>query len=137
VIDPKSLARYGVSGSQGFARLTATVFDPVLLKVRVKKPKMRRTLGYFAQHKFGTAAVGDRVKDLGFEPGDIRRSSRVGAEPTRRRPPPLLNMLNFGTFANSCAKLRIRFVIDEVISQNTLRTINLFVRDLEDRKVLP
>src|SRR6476646_5187232 len=69
-IDPKSLARYSVSGSQGFAKLTATVFDPLLLKVRMKKPKMRRTLGYFTQHEFGTAAVGDRVKDLGFELGD-------------------------------------------------------------------
>ena len=103
----------------------------------MKKPKMRRTLGYFTQHEFGTAAVGDRVKDLGFELGDIGTPSRVGAGQTRRRPPPMLNMLNFGTFANSCAKLRIRFVIDEVISQNALRTINLFVRALEDRKVLP
>ena len=78
MIDPKSLARYGVSGSQGFARLTATVFDPLLLKVRVKKPKMRRTLGYFAQHKFGTAAVGDRIKDLGFEPGIYEGCRELG-----------------------------------------------------------
>jgi hypothetical protein len=72
-VDPTTLERYhietSVSGSPVYSRLTAKPFDPVLLKERVQKPKMRRTLGYFVQHKFGTPAVEAKLKEYGFEPG--------------------------------------------------------------------
>jgi hypothetical protein len=72
-IDTVTLARYhietSVSGSQVYSKLTAKEFDPSLLKVRVQKPKMRRTLGYFIQHKFGTPAVIEKLAEYGFKPG--------------------------------------------------------------------
>jgi hypothetical protein len=140
-IDPKSLARYhietSVSGSQGFAKLTATVFDPLLLKVRVKKPKMRRTLGYFAQHKFGTAAVGDRLKDYGFEPGEYTKvvvswgwtdEAKAAADAEG------IELWDFRELMRQIAdSIRDR---RSYFTDDTLRTINLFVRALDDKKVL-
>ena len=70
-IDPVSLGRYhietGVSVSQVFSKLTAEKFDPVLLKERVHVARMRRTLGYFIEHKFGPKPVTDKLKEYGFK----------------------------------------------------------------------
>lgn len=56
-IDPVTLKRYhietSVSGSSVYSRLTANEFNADLLKDRVQKAKMRRTVGYFVEHKFG------------------------------------------------------------------------------------
>ncbi len=71
-IDPVTLRRYhietSVSGSQVYSKLTGKDFDPALLKVQ--KPKMRRTLGYFIQHKYGTPAVIDKLAEFGFKGKD-------------------------------------------------------------------
>ena len=72
-IDPVTLARYhietGVSGSQVYSKLTDKEFDPALLKVRVQMAKMRRTLGYFIEHKFAPKEVVAKLAEYGFKPG--------------------------------------------------------------------
>ena len=66
-VNPVTLERYhietSVSGSQVFAKLTAKTFDPILIKKRVQKPAMRRTLGYFVESKFGKPEVVAKLKD--------------------------------------------------------------------------
>ncbi len=58
-----------VSVSQAFSKLTGKNFDPNLLNVKVSKPKMRRTVGYFVQYKFGAPGVVEKLNALGFLPG--------------------------------------------------------------------
>jgi hypothetical protein len=69
-IDPVTLQRYhiesSVSASKGFSRLTAKTFDPEDLKVRVKIPAARRTLGYFRDRKFAAAGVTARFTGIRF-----------------------------------------------------------------------
>jgi hypothetical protein len=62
-----------VSVSQVYSKLTDKTFDPALLKVRVQVPKMRRTLGYFVEHKFGPKAVTDKLKEYGFKSGAYKK----------------------------------------------------------------
>lgn len=70
-IDPVTSARYhietGVSASKVFSKLTAEKFDPALLKERLHVARMRRTLGYFIEHKFGPKPVTDKLKEYGFK----------------------------------------------------------------------
>lgn len=62
-----------VSVSHAFSKLTGKDFDPTLLNVKVQKPKMRRTVGYFVQHKFGSPGVKEKLTELGFLPGQYRK----------------------------------------------------------------
>jgi hypothetical protein len=62
-----------VSVSHAFSKLTARDFDPNLLNVKVSKPKMRRTIGYFVEYKFGATGVVEKLKELGFLPGEHQR----------------------------------------------------------------
>ena len=72
-IDPASLERYhiesSVSGSKVYSKLTGKKFDPALLKERVQKPKMRRTLGYFIDHKFEPPEIIAKLEQYGFKRG--------------------------------------------------------------------
>jgi hypothetical protein len=76
-INPVTLARYhiesSVSGSKTYSKLTGKPFDPALLKVRVQKPKMRRTLGYFIVHKFKASAVVTKLAEYGFKKGSYTK----------------------------------------------------------------
>jgi hypothetical protein len=76
-IDPVTDIRYhietSVSGSLVYSKLTGEVFDPALLKVRVQKPKMRRTLGYFIAQKFGTPAIVQKLAEYGFKEGSYKK----------------------------------------------------------------
>ncbi len=58
-----------VSVSNAFNKLTGKAFEPELLNVKVQKPKMRRTIGYFLRHKFGAPGVIAKLEELGFHPG--------------------------------------------------------------------
>ncbi len=73
-IDPVSLNRYhiesGVSVSGSFSKLTAKPFSEKALKIRVKQPAQRRTLGYFTERKFGDPNVVGKLQEYGFVPGD-------------------------------------------------------------------
>lgn len=135
-IDPVTLARYhieiSVSGSQAYSKLTAKAFDPELLKQRVQKAKMRRTLGYFIQHKFGTPAVASKLAGYGFHPGDHRKivvtwdwtpEAKAAADAAA------IELWDFRTIMREIsASIRDK---RSYFTDDTLRTINLFVRALE------
>lgn len=76
-IDPVTLDRYqvetGVSVSQVFSKLTAKPFSPEALKERVKQPQQRRTVGFFAERKFGAPEVIETLRRYGFEPGNYSK----------------------------------------------------------------
>jgi hypothetical protein len=136
-INPVTLARYhieiSVSGSQVYSKLTGKEFDPALLKVRVQKPKMRRTLGYFIEHKFGKPEIITKLAEYGFEPGaytkivvtwDSTEEAKAAAATAG------IELWDFPKImrdiAQSIQNKRSYFTDD------TLRTINLFVRALDD-----
>jgi hypothetical protein len=99
---------------------------------------MRRTLGYFTQHKFGTAAVGDGLKDYGFEPGRYTKvivSWGWTDEAKATADAEHIELWDFRELMRQIAdSIRDR---RSYFTDDTLRTINLFVRALEDRKILP
>jgi hypothetical protein len=76
-INPLNGDRYhiesSVSYSSAFSKLTANPFDRLLLKEPVQKPKMRRTLGYFTEHKFDTPAILEHLAQFGFKPGGYKK----------------------------------------------------------------
>ncbi len=76
-IDPVSLDRYhiesGVSISKTHSKLTAKPYSESELKKRVEAPKQRRTVGYFAQRKFGAESVVNTLKKYGFLPGEYSK----------------------------------------------------------------
>jgi hypothetical protein len=135
-IDPVSLARYhieiSVSGSQAYSKLTANGFDPVLLKQRVQKAKMRRTLGYFIQHKFGTQAVCAKLASYGFHPGEHRKivvswGWTAGAKAAA-------DAASVELWDFRCIMREISGSIRDkrtYFTDDTLRTINLFVRAID------
>src|SRR5450759_3677383 len=71
-VDLKTGTRYHVESSvhvgAGFSKLTNSPFDPAMLKVRLKVPSMRRTLGFFDQVKFSARDVVAKLAEYGFEP---------------------------------------------------------------------
>ena len=68
-IDPLTDRRYhiesGVSVSGSYSKLTAKPYSPKALKQRVKMAGQRRTLGYFAERKFGSASVKRTLRKYG------------------------------------------------------------------------
>lgn len=77
VSDPTKTGRYhiesGVSISGPFSRLTNKPFSPEELKVRVKQPSQRRTLGYFTQRKFAGPGIAEKLTGLGFVAGNYAK----------------------------------------------------------------
>ena len=75
--DSASVRRYhiesGISISGGFSRLTNKPFSPTDLKVRVKQPSQRRTLGYFTERKFSGPGIDAKLKAYGFTPGNYTK----------------------------------------------------------------
>jgi hypothetical protein len=141
-IDPVTLARYhietSVSGSQVYSKLTGKEFDPALLKIRVQKPKMRRTLGYFIAHKFGTQAVIDKLAEYGFTKDSHKKvvvtwdwtpDAKAAADSAG------IELWDFRQIMREIA----RSIIDKrsYFTDDTLRTIHLFQRALADAEVDP
>ncbi|WP_022721174.1 hypothetical protein [Rhodopseudomonas sp. B29] len=141
-INPVTLERYhietSVSGSQVYSKLTNKEFDPALLKLRVQKPKMRRTLGYFISHKFGTKAILDKLSEYGFKDGAYKKvvvtwdwtpDAKATADAQN------IELWDFRMLmrdiATSIQHSRGYFTDD------TLRTINLFMRALVDAETPP
>lgn len=136
-IDPVTLDRYhietSVSGSQVYSKLTGKDFDPALLKVRVQKPKMRRTLGYFIAHKFGTPAIIQKLVEYGFREGSYKKvvvtwdwtpDAKAAADAEG------IELWDFRKLMRDIAK-SIRDT-RSYFTDDTLRTINLFARALAD-----
>lgn len=77
-IDPVSLVRYHIESSvhvpgTGFSKLTNGAFDLEQMKVRVKAPSQRRTIGFFVEQKFGAPGIIESLKTYGFTPGNYRK----------------------------------------------------------------
>ena len=76
-VDPRTIKRYhiesGVSISGSYSRLTAKRFDTEELKKRGKAAGQRRTLGYFAERKFGASEVVETLKKYGFQPNQYSK----------------------------------------------------------------
>jgi hypothetical protein len=76
-INPVNFEKYhiesSVSASKGFSRLTAKNFDLNDLKVRVKIPAARRTLGYFRDRKFAAPGIVSRLREYGFTDGKYKK----------------------------------------------------------------
>ncbi len=76
-IDPVSLDCYHIEVSilisQGFRKLTAKAYDQEKAKERVHQASQRRTVGFFAEKKFGSASVLERLQEYGFQPGHYAR----------------------------------------------------------------
>jgi hypothetical protein len=136
-IDPVTLERYhietSVSGSHVYSRLTAKEFKAELLKERVQKAKMRRTVGYFMEHKFGNAGVIAKLAEFKFEPGTHTRVIVTWGwtkEAKETAGAAGIELWDFRKMLREIAqplhKKRTYFTDD------TLRTLNLFVRALDD-----
>jgi len=136
-IDPNTSARYhietSVSGSTGFSKLTAKEFDREKLKQRVEKAKQRRTVGFFAERKFGVPEVRRKLADYGFVPGEYRNVVVTWDWTVEAKAEAQIAGIELWSFqaimteiAESIRHHRSYFTDD------TLRTINLFVRALAD-----
>ena len=131
-IDPKTLDRYhievSISISQGFRKLTAKPYDPGLAKQRVHQASQRRTIGFFAEKKFPTPSVIDRLAEFVFEPGNYTRviatwgwedeAAEVAAEHG-------IELWDFRDIVSRIAG-HIRGS-REYFADDTLRTLNLFI----------
>jgi hypothetical protein len=138
-VNPVTLERYhietSVSGAQGFAKLTAKTFDPLLLKERVQKPAMRRTLGYFVENKFGKPEVIAKLADYGFHSGSYAKvvvtwgwTNEAKSLADREE----VHLWDFRELMNEIADtIRDK---SSYFADDTLRTINLFIRGLDDAK---
>lgn len=143
-IDPNSNEKYhievSVSGSAGFSKLTDKPFDPDQYKDRVQKAKQRRTVGFFVDRKFCPETVKSKLAEYGCPDGDARKvivtwdwtpESKIAADAAN------IELWSFQDIMHEIA--------DEIrhqrsyFSDDTLRTINLFVRALKarDNKVEP
>jgi len=134
-IDPLSLDRYhietSVSGSQNFSRLTTRAFVPELLKEKVQKAGQRRTLGFFLERKFGVAEVRAELAKYGFVEGAYRNviviwdwTPEAAAEAEKAS----VLLWSFQEIMREIAAA-IRHK-RSYFTDDTLRTINLFVRAL-------
>lgn len=63
----------GVSISGSHSRLTNKPFSAKELKTRLKQPTQRRTLGYFAERKFGSSEIIEKLEEYGFKPGNYTK----------------------------------------------------------------
>jgi hypothetical protein len=134
-IDPVSLERYhietSVSGSQSYSRLTDKAFDPELLKERVKKSGQRRTLGYFIERKFGLESVKAELAKYGFVDGAYRNVIVTWdwtPEAQAMAGEAMIDLWSFQEIMREiAATIRHR---RSYFTDDTLRTINLFVRAL-------
>jgi hypothetical protein len=138
-IDPVTLQRYhietGVSVSGTFSKLKADPFDPVLLKVRGKAPEMRRTLGYFIEHKFNPQPVVTKLKEYGFKPGQYTNIIVTWGWTPEAKAAADTNGIELWDFR------QIMRQIDSSIrgkrsyfTDDTLRTIGLFARSIDDEQ---
>lgn len=134
-IDPLTLGRYhietSVSGSQEFSRLTAKQFDRDLLKERVEIAGQRRTIGFFVERKFGLPQVKAKLAEYGFVDGEYQNvivtwdwtpDAKVAADAAG------IHLWSFQAIMSEIADTNRHQ--RSYFGDDTLRTINLFVRAL-------
>jgi len=77
-INPLHMERYHIESSvhvpgTGFSKLTNGAFDLEQMKVRMKAPSQRRTIGFFVEQKFGAAGVVKTLANYDFVPGNYHK----------------------------------------------------------------
>lgn len=135
-IDPVNFERYHiettVSGSQSYSKLTAKEFSPEKHNQRVQKARQRRTVGFFVERKFGQPQVATKLREYGFTDDNsykvvVTWDWTPEAEETATAAG--IELWSFQSImaeiANSIRHQRAYFTDD------TLRTINLFVRAMK------
>ena len=118
-----------VSGSQVYSKLTNKPFDPVLLKKRTQVAKMRRTFGYFIEHKFKPKPVVAKLKEYGFRPGKYQKIVVTWDSTDDAKAAAVKAGIELWDFRKLILKLA-KTIGDErtYFTDDTLRTINLFAR---------
>jgi hypothetical protein len=135
-INPLSLDRYhiesGVSISGSYSKLTVKDYSDEYLKMRVKAPGQRRTIGYFVQRKFGAQPVIDTLEEYGFLLGQYSKiivSWGWEEEAKKEAEKHAIQLWDFrkilSEIATSFEEKRIYFTDD------TLRTLQLFARSVK------
>jgi hypothetical protein len=98
---------------------------------------MRRTLGYFIEHKFGTPAVVARLRDFGFEPGFYTKVVVSWGWTDEAKAAANAEQIQLWDFREL-----MREIADSIqgkrsyFADDTLRTIGLFARALRDSEAL-
>ena len=124
-----------VSISGTFSKLTAKKFDSELAKSRVQKPKMRRTVSYFIEHKFSPPPVVTRLKEFGFTNNNYKKvivswgwtpDAEVAAQKAD---------IELWDFRDNIVQALKGLMQDKssYFTDDTLRTIHLFARSLPDQ----
>jgi hypothetical protein len=118
-----------VSVSQVYSKLTDKAFDPALLKVRVQVAKMRRTLGYFIDHKFGPKPITDKLKEYGFKPGTYKKMVVTWDATPEAKAAAVAAKIELWDFRQLMREIA-QSIRDtrSYYTDDTLRTINLFAR---------
>lgn len=137
-IDPKTNERYqietSVSGSAGFSKLTAKPFDPEKYKERVEKAGQRRTIQFFSERKFSPVGVRTKLASYGCDPDKVHKVVVTWDwtdDALYQATGAAIELWSFQEImheiADTIREQRSYFTDD------TLRTINLFVRALAAR----
>lgn len=138
-IDPISHERYHiettVSGSQSYSKLTAKEFSVEKHKQRAQKAGQRRTIGFFAERKFGQPQIAAKLSEYGFTEANSRNVVVTWDWTPEAEDAAIQAGIELWSFqsimaeiANSIQHQRSYFTDD------TLRTINLFVRAMNGLK---
>lgn len=136
-INPKTLHRYhievSISISSAFRKLTAKPFDQEKVKERGQQASQRRTVGFFAERKFGAPTVIERLADFGFAPGKYTKAIATWGwteEAAAQAEAAGIELWDF--------RQMISLIADDVRqdrkyhTDDTLRTLSLFVKAMDD-----
>lgn len=137
-IDPVTNQRYqietSVSGSQAFSKLTGKDFDPEAYRNPTSKAGLRRTIQFFAERKFGPEGVKAKLREFGCEDGGVKQvvvtwdwTEEAELQATAKS----IVLWSFQDIMHEIADA-IRHE-RSYFTDDTLRTINLFVRALAAR----
>ena len=134
-IDPVTLGRYhietSVSGSQSYSKLTDKPFDPERLKARVSKAGQRRTMGFFIERKFGLATVKAELARHGFVEGNYRNIIVTWDWTPEAQTIANESGIELWSFQDIMREIAASIRHQRsYFTDDTLRTINLFVRAL-------
>jgi len=137
-IHPSSLERYHievtVSISGAYSKLTDKRFNPAALKQRSEAAAQRRTIGFFAERKFGLSSVRTKLGALGFEEGEYKKVivSWGWTDGAKEQADALgIDLWDFRkiiTDITKDARKKRSYFTDD-----TLRTLHLFVRALDEQ----
>lgn len=132
-IDLCNLDRYhiesGVSISGSYSKLTDKEYSSERLKVRVAQAGQRRTIGYFAERKFGSPEILKELNKYGFKRGNYKKIivswgwTEGAAEKAKNEKIILWDFRDIlNKIAEECVDLKTYFTDD------TLRTLQLFIK---------